>query len=116
MVRRYELKCNHDFLAGKNRRKTPGFDKWTGANSKEKCKRKRISLDGYVETDNDLQDQLINVLEENFQMLSAQIQAKTINYERDRNQRKDQNDSLIEVLNKLTDAVVKIADKLSATS
>ena len=99
-------------LAGEIRSKIPGFDTWNGTNSKEKCKRKLKSLGGYAETDDDLEDQLINVLEENIKMLSAQIQAENTNYELDRNRRKDQNDSFIKVLHKLTNAVEKIADKL----
>jgi site-specific recombinase len=43
-------------------------------------------------------------------MLKSQLQAQNTNCKLDREQRTDHNDSLVSALNKLTDALVKIAD------
>lgn len=59
-----------------------------------------------------LQDQLIEVLERNGRMLSAQLEAQNTNFQLDREQRKDQADCLVAVLSKLADALGRIADKL----
>jgi hypothetical protein len=45
-------------------------------------------------------------------MVAAQLEAQNINLQLDRDQRKEQTDSLLVVLNKLADSVSKIADKL----
>ena len=59
-----------------------------------------------------MQPQLIEILEKNGKMLTTQLEAQNINFKLDREQRKDQGDSLIVVLNKLADALGRIADKL----
>nr|AZL19545.1 transcription factor ASR1 [Diospyros kaki] len=83
----------------------------TGATSQEGRKKKRFAADGDDET-NTLQSQLIDVLERNGRMLSAQLESHNTNFQLDRAQRKDHQDSLVSVLNKLADALGRIADKL----
>ncbi|KAK2634791.1 hypothetical protein Ddye_029583 [Dipteronia dyeriana] len=82
-----------------------------GATSKDGRKRKRSVTDGEEETGN-MQPQLIEILEKNGKMLTTQLEAQNNNFKLDREQRKDQGDSLIVVLNKLADALGRIADKL----
>lgn len=77
--------------------------------SREGKKRRLSSVES---EDPDLEDRLIKVLGRNMSMLNSQLQAQNINCQLDREQRKDHNDSLVGALNKLTDAIVKIADKL----
>lgn len=59
-----------------------------------------------------MQYQLIDVLERNGKMLTAQLEAQNNSFQLDREQRKDHADSLVAVLNKLADALGRIADKL----
>lgn len=59
-----------------------------------------------------MQNQLVDVLERNGKMLTAQLEAQNANFQLDREQRKDDVSSLIGVLNKLADALGRIADKL----
>ncbi|KAK9117705.1 hypothetical protein Sjap_016652 [Stephania japonica] len=73
-------------------------------------KRRRLSSD--ESQYNSLQEKLIKVLDRNSRMLMAQLEAQNINCELDRDQRKDQANSLVAVLSKLADAVGRIADKL----
>ncbi|XP_031286129.1 trihelix transcription factor ASR3 isoform X1 [Pistacia vera] len=82
-----------------------------GSTSQEGRKRKRLSADGDEEMSN-LQLQLIDVLQKNGKMLTAQLEAQNSNFELDREQRKDNADNLVAVLNKLADALGRIADKL----
>ncbi|XP_029121842.1 trihelix transcription factor ASR3 [Elaeis guineensis] len=70
-------------------------------------KRKRTSKEGAGDT-----NKLIEVLERNSKILTAQLEAQNINCQLDRDQRKDQANSLLGVLNKLADALGRIADKL----
>ncbi|KAG6476930.1 hypothetical protein ZIOFF_066178 [Zingiber officinale] len=58
------------------------------------------------------QGRLIEVLERNSRMLTAQLEAQNLNCQLDRDLRKDQAKSLLDVLGKLADALGKIADKL----
>nr|KYP75542.1 hypothetical protein KK1_008281 [Cajanus cajan] len=80
-----------------------------GSTSQGERKRKRLATDGEEET---LQYQLIDVLERNGKMLSAQLEAQNINFQLDREQRKDHSSNLVSVLDKLADALGRIADKL----
>lgn len=80
-----------------------------GSTSQGERKRKRLATDGEEET---LQYQLIDVLERNGKMLSAQLEAQNINFQLDREQRKDHASNLVAVLDKLADALGRIADKL----
>ncbi|KAL2323793.1 hypothetical protein Fmac_022851 [Flemingia macrophylla] len=80
-----------------------------GCASQGERKRKRLATDGEEET---LRYQLIDVLERNGKMLSAQLEAQNINFQLDREQRKDHGSNLVAVLDKLADALGRIADKL----
>ncbi|XP_027936927.1 trihelix transcription factor ASR3-like [Vigna unguiculata] len=80
-----------------------------GSTSQGERKRKRLATDGGEET---LQIHLIDVLERNGKMLSAQLEAQNINFQLDREQRKIHGSNLVAVLDKLADALGRIADKL----
>ncbi|WOL16169.1 hypothetical protein Cni_G24951 [Canna indica] len=73
-------------------------------------KRRRNSPDGVG--NNNFHKQLINVLERNNEMLVAQLKAQNANLELDRDQRREQTKGLLEVLNKLADALGRIAEKI----
>ncbi|RRT51035.1 hypothetical protein B296_00018036 [Ensete ventricosum] len=73
-------------------------------------KRRRTSPD--EAEDCGLQSRLIEVLERNSRMLTAQLEAQNMNCQLDRDQRKDQANGLLAVLGKLADALGRIADKL----
>lgn len=79
--------------------------------SREGHKRRRTGEDERDETD-DVQIQLLQVLERNSRMMAAQLEAQNINLQLDRDQRKEQTNSLLGVLNKLADSLSKIADKM----
>ncbi|CAL5444553.1 unnamed protein product [Camellia sinensis] len=79
--------------------------------SHEGRKWRRFGADGDEETST-LQCQLIEVLEKNGKILCAQLKAQNTNFQLDREQRKDHTGSLVTVLNKLADALGRIADKL----
>ncbi|KAA3467969.1 trihelix transcription factor ASR3-like [Gossypium australe] len=83
-----------------------------GSKSQEARKRKRTETNGDEEPDNSPQYHLIDVLEKNGKMLVAQLEAQNTNFQQERQQRKDHADSLVAVLNKLADALGRIADKL----
>lgn len=91
--------------------KRPATNPGMGSASQEERKRKRFAIDGDEETIS-LQGHLIDVLERNGKMLSAQLEAQNTNFQLDREQRKDHADGLVAVLNKLANALGKIADKL----
>ncbi|XP_011040388.1 PREDICTED: uncharacterized protein LOC105136660 [Populus euphratica] len=95
--------------AGTAKKQNLGTKTRKGSMSRE-GKKRRLSSD--ESEDPDLEDRLINVLGRNMGMLNSQLKAQNINCQLDREQRKDHNDSLVSALNKLTDAIVKIADKL----
>ncbi|XP_059641202.1 trihelix transcription factor ASR3-like isoform X2 [Cornus florida] len=81
-----------------------------GSMSHEGWKRRRLSFDGCSDTN--LEGQLTEVLERNSDMLNAQLEAHNTNCQLDMKQRRDHNDSLVAALSKITDALVRIADKL----
>lgn len=60
----------------------------------------------------DLQSKLIEILDRNSRLVAAQLEAQNQNCELDREQRKDQANSLVLVLGRLADALGRIADKL----
>ncbi|RCV06569.1 hypothetical protein SETIT_1G173200v2 [Setaria italica] len=60
----------------------------------------------------DLQSKLIQILDRNSRMVAAQLEVQNQNCELDREQRKDQANSLVLVLGRLADALGRIADKL----
>ncbi|KAA8532219.1 hypothetical protein F0562_032256 [Nyssa sinensis] len=82
-----------------------------GTTSQEGRKRKRFATDRDDETTT-LPYQLIEALERNGRMLSAQLEAQNTNFQLDREQQRDHVGSLVAVLNKLADALGRIADKL----
>ncbi|KAG6523915.1 trihelix transcription factor ASR3-like [Zingiber officinale] len=83
-----------------------------GSPSHQGLKRRRPSAEAAAK-DSDLQGhRLIEVLERNSRMLTAQLEAQHLNCQLDRDQRKDQANALLNVLGKLADALGKIADKL----
>ncbi|EHA8591653.1 putative Trihelix transcription factor ASR3 [Cocos nucifera] len=86
--------------------KQPNDDKEMGSSPRGQ-KRKRTSREGAGDT-----KKLIEVLDRNSKMLTTQLEAQNINCQLDRDQRKDQANSLLGVLNKLADALGRIADKL----
>ncbi|KAL5791592.1 hypothetical protein ACOSP7_000186 [Xanthoceras sorbifolium] len=88
----------------------PGSNEWPRSTSQERWKRRKLSL--HANEDTNMEDQLIKVLEKNSTMLTAQLEAQNINSQQDRDQRKEQSDSLVAAINHLTDALVKIANKL----
>uniref|UniRef100_A0ACD5YXH8 Uncharacterized protein n=2 Tax=Avena sativa TaxID=4498 RepID=A0ACD5YXH8_AVESA len=55
---------------------------------------------------------LLEILDRNSQMVAAQLEAQNVNSERDREQRREQANSLAVVLGRLADALGRIADKL----
>ncbi|KAI4985571.1 hypothetical protein ZWY2020_018201 [Hordeum vulgare] len=57
-------------------------------------------------------DKLLEILERNSQALAAQLEVQNVNSERDREQRREQANSLAVVLGRLADALGRIADKL----
>ncbi|XP_019181001.1 PREDICTED: trihelix transcription factor ASR3 isoform X2 [Ipomoea nil] len=78
-------------------------------------KRKRNMTDTDADADEEsenLQHQLVKALERNGKLLSSQLEAQNAHLQLDREQRKDHVNSLIAVLNKLSDALGRIADKL----
>ncbi|KAK6160476.1 hypothetical protein DH2020_003857 [Rehmannia glutinosa] len=95
---------------GTNNEKQPGSEAEI-RNIQEGRKRKRNANDGDGETTN-VQHQLVEALEKNGKLLSSQFEAQNTHLQLDREQRNDHVNSLITVLNKLADALGKIADKL----
>lgn len=63
-------------------------------------------------TTTSLQYRLVDALERNGELLVAQLEAQNKNSQLDRELRKDQSDGLLAILNRLADALVRIADKL----
>lgn len=74
-------------------------------------KRKRSSPDNSEETA-DFTEDVIKVLRRNSNILKAHLGAQNINTQLARDQQKQQTDSLVSALGRLTDAITKIADKL----
>ncbi|XP_057949791.1 trihelix transcription factor ASR3 [Malania oleifera] len=96
---------------GTTNEKQPTANPRVDSTSQDGRKRKRVSTDGDSGTTS-VQEQLVEVLERNGRMLSAQLEAQNTHFELDREQRKGHADSLVAVLNKLADALGRIADKL----
>ncbi|KAK4792073.1 hypothetical protein SAY86_022508 [Trapa natans] len=88
-----------------------------GSASEDARKRKRV-VDASPEDDHEevtitsLQYRLVDALERNGDLLVAQLEAQNKNSQLDRELRKDQANGLLTILNKLADALVRIADKL----
>lgn len=90
--------------------KHPGAGSCGEPISRDGKKRKKISLNGYENTS--LKKLLIKVLEKNFTMMNAQLEAQFMNTELDREQKKNQDGNLVDAFTKIADALGKIADKL----
>jgi hypothetical protein len=97
--------------AGTTNEKQPASNPEVGSASQDGRKRKRLATEEDEEAIG-MQNQLVDVLERNGKMLTAQLEAQNVNFLLDREQRKDDVNGLIGVLNKLADALGKIADKL----
>ncbi|WJX47878.1 hypothetical protein P8452_34518 [Trifolium repens] len=77
----------------------------------EGYKRKRLSPGDSEET-TDFNEDVIKVLRRNSNILKAHLGAQNINSQLARDQQKQQTDSLVSALGRLTDAITKIADKM----
>ncbi|XP_030449189.2 trihelix transcription factor ASR3 isoform X1 [Syzygium oleosum] len=82
-----------------------------GSTSADARKRKRPISEADEEPVG-MQYRLIDVLERNGKLLTAQLEAQNNNLQLDRDQRQDHANGLLAVLNKLADAMGRIADKL----
>ncbi|XP_019168799.1 PREDICTED: trihelix transcription factor ASR3-like isoform X2 [Ipomoea nil] len=83
---------------------------WKGPPLQKGVKRRRLFSD-CCENSN-LEDCLAKVMERNSNMLNAELEARNMNVQLDREQCKEQSESLVAALNKIGDALVRIADKL----
>ena len=98
--------------AGTSKRKQPEqIPEDSPAQCGEKRQRSDDNASGRAAMTN-LQGQLIEILDRSSQMVAAQLEAQNQNCELDREQRKDQANSLVLVLGRLADALGRIADKL----
>nr|ACN35229.1 unknown [Zea mays] len=70
------------------------------------------TVEGAGEGTADLESKLVEILDRNSRLVAAQLEAQNQNCELDREQRKDQANSLVVVLGRLADALGRIADKL----
>ncbi|KAK4354142.1 hypothetical protein RND71_026336 [Anisodus tanguticus] len=96
--------------AGTSHQKQPTPEADIGS-GQEGRKRKRNDSDTDEEASN-VQHHIVRALERNGKMVSSQLEAQRMHFQQDREQRKDHVDSLVAVLNKLADALGRIADKL----
>ncbi|KAL1326672.1 hypothetical protein AAHE18_13G246200 [Arachis hypogaea] len=87
----------------------PGFQR-EGV-SQEGHKKRRLSPGNSEHTTN-FNNNIVRVLRRNNNMLKAHLGAQNMNYQLAREHQKEQTDSLLAALGKLTDALSKIADKL----
>ncbi|KAL2539399.1 Homeodomain-like superfamily protein [Abeliophyllum distichum] len=97
-------------ISGTKRGKRPQPNFETGSTFQHGMKRRKLSSEGCQNID--AVDRLIRVLQRNAGLLNAQLEAQNMNCQVDRDQRNDQHNSLVTALNKITDALAKIADKL----
>lgn len=75
-------------------------------------KRKRPAAEAGDEEAPGLQDRLVDAVERNGRLLREQFELQDMNSRLDREQKRDQANGLLAVLDKLADALGKIADKL----
>ncbi|OAY42540.1 trihelix transcription factor ASR3 [Manihot esculenta] len=109
--KQYHPALEADEAQGTTNEKQPTSNPEGGSASHESRKRKRFTTDGDEEAIN-VQNQLIDILEKNGKLLTAQLEVQNTNFQLEREQRKEHADGLVAVLNKLADALGKIADKL----
>ncbi|KAL9243366.1 hypothetical protein vseg_017261 [Gypsophila vaccaria] len=89
------------------RESRPGESYW---DSQEGAKRRRLSTDD--PKPDDTEAEMMQVLEETNKMVNTQLDIHSKNVQLDREQRKETTDVLVAALGKLTDVLVKIAEKL----
>ncbi|XP_060203054.1 trihelix transcription factor ASR3-like [Lycium barbarum] len=97
-------------ISGTAEGEQPGSDFWNSPVFQSGVKRRRQSSDGCI--DSSLGYKLLKTLEQNTSMLHAQLDAQMENRQLDREQQKEQTNSLIAALNKVADAVARVADKI----
>nr|XP_016504769.1 PREDICTED: uncharacterized protein LOC107822713 [Nicotiana tabacum] len=97
-------------LSGTAEGEQPGSDFWKRSMFKDGVKRGRQSPDGCIATS--LGYKLLKTMEQNTNMLHAQLDAQIDNRQLDREQQKEHTDSLIVALNKVADALARVADKM----
>ncbi|KAM7276854.1 hypothetical protein ACFE04_018720 [Oxalis oulophora] len=102
-------------ITGADKVKSPSTNTWTGSSSQDGRKRKRMSSERY-EDEKNLENQLIKILEKNNNMLCAQLEAQNKNLQEDRIQMKEHTDRVVGALNKLTEVLTKVAEKLELTA
>ncbi|PWA39649.1 homeodomain-like, Myb-like domain protein [Artemisia annua] len=108
--KRYQL-FPQDYTQGTFKGQQTNSVSWReGCTSQAGFKRRKVSTDKCQ--DKNIDDRLIEVLEKNTSMLNARLEAENTNCQLDREQRKDYNDNLVSALNKISDALAKIADKI----
>ncbi|XP_020262658.1 trihelix transcription factor ASR3 [Asparagus officinalis] len=83
-------------------------------NNPEKGQKRRRTSEAAEEEEQEtsFDKKLIKILEKSTKLLAANLEARNLNCQLDRDQRKDQTESLLAVMTKLADAVGRIADKL----
>ncbi|KAL0924125.1 hypothetical protein M5K25_004934 [Dendrobium thyrsiflorum] len=95
----------------KDKQQTAAENSCKESPKQENRKRRRTSHED-EEDSSSLQFQIIEMLDRNNRMLATQLESQNLNTQLDREQRKDQVNGLLGVLNKLADALVRIAEKL----
>ncbi|KAK4414073.1 Trihelix transcription factor A [Sesamum alatum] len=93
---------------GKKRQEGPHFRR--ASEFQEGLKRRRQSSNDQYNVD--VEDLLIKAIERNTNLLHAQVEEQKLNCQLEREQQKEQHDSIIASLSKITDALEKIANKL----
>jgi hypothetical protein len=112
------LMNNHVFKAGTSKEKQPGQQGSPTQQQQQQSgqKRQRTGSDASEPREESMADlqgnKLLEILDQNSRMVAAQLEAQNVNSERDREQRREQANSLAVVLGRLADALGRIADKL----
>lgn len=100
------------FIGGTNE-KQPASTPEKGSTSQGERKRKRSATEANGDGEEEaLQSQLIDVLEKNGKMLRDHLEAQNMNFQLDREQQKDTVSNIVAVIDKLANALGRIADKL----
>eukprot|EP00250_Pteridium_aquilinum_P016200 c22999_g1_i1 orf=574-1113(-) len=87
-------------------------EKPTGTKAGTGRKRKRQAVDASNEEMGDFKTHIFSMLQTSSAVLTAHVDSQNVNSRLDREQRKEQMDSLVGVLHKLADALGKIAERL----
>ncbi|XP_068666039.1 trihelix transcription factor ASR3-like isoform X2 [Aristolochia californica] len=108
----YRTLLDHeDVTAARTKEKELSGNPEKVSTSQEGRKRRRVSPED-VRPTHTQEQQLISVLEQNSRILTAQLEVQNVNWQLDREQRKEHTDKLIGVLGRLADALGRIADRL----